>query len=127
MASVSAGFPMCSTLAALQQARAIAMRSTSRGSCDTSTIVMPICWNSRSLCMALPLERLVADRERLVYQDDFGIEVDRDGDAQPHVHARRVVPHGHVDEALEFREPDDRVEARVDGPAPARPCSDALR
>ena len=66
------------------------------------------------LVQALALERLVTHREGLVDEDDLGVEVHRDRDAEPHVHARRVVADGHVDEALELGEGDDRVEARLD-------------
>ena len=60
------------------------------------------------------LELLVADREHLVDEEDVRIHVDRDREAEPHVHARRVVLHRRVDEVLEPGEPDDVVEARVE-------------
>src|SRR5262245_28161930 len=58
---------------------------------------------------ALPLERLVADREHLVQEQDVRVDVHGDREAEPHVHPGRVRPHGQVDEALELRERDDLV------------------
>ena len=63
---------------------------------------------------ALALERLVADRQDLVDEEDVGIGVDGDGERQPHVHARGVELHGRVDEVADAAEGDDRVELRVD-------------
>ena len=61
------------------------------------------------LAEALALELLVADREHLVEQQHIGLDVRRDGEAEPHVHPRRVGAHGQVDELLELRERDDLV------------------
>ena len=61
---------------------------------------------------ALALERLVADGEHLVDEQDVGIDVHGDREAEPHVHARRVVLHLLVDEPLELGELDDVVEPR---------------
>ena len=69
---------------------------------------------------ALRLERRVADGEHLVEQEDLRIEMRRDGEAEPHVHARRVALHRRVDELTHARELDDAVELRVDL-APAHP------
>ena len=63
---------------------------------------------------ALPLEALVTDGERLVDENHLGVEVDRDRESEPHVHAGRVGPHGHVDEPLQLGEGDDVVEAAGD-------------
>ena len=60
------------------------------------------------------LERRVADGEHLVDDQDLGIDVDRDGEAETHEHARRVVLDRGVDEPLEPGELDDLVEAPVD-------------
>ena len=63
---------------------------------------------------ALALERLVADRQHLVDQQQLGLDVHRDREAEPHVHARRVVLHLRVDELLELGERDDLVEAALE-------------
>ena len=66
------------------------------------------------LAEALPLERLVADREHLVEQEHVRVEVRRDREAEPHVHPRGVRTHGPVDRLLELGERDDLVEALAD-------------
>jgi len=63
---------------------------------------------------ALASEVLVTDGENLVDEQDVGIDVDRDGEAQPHVHTRRVVLDRVVDERLELGEVHDGVEESVD-------------
>ena len=63
---------------------------------------------------ALVLERLVADGEHFVDEEDVGIHGDGDGEAEPHVHARRVGLHRAVDEDLETGEGHDLVEALPD-------------
>ena len=66
------------------------------------------------LVEALVGEALVADRQHLVDQQHVGIDVDGDGEAEPHVHAGRVGLHRRVDELLELGELDDLVEAPRD-------------
>ena len=66
------------------------------------------------LGFALALEGLVADREHLVDQEDVGVHRDRDREAEPHVHARRVGLDGAVHEVLEPGEGDDLVEPGAD-------------
>ena len=66
------------------------------------------------LAEALALELLVSDREHLVEQEHVDVEVRGDGEAEPHVHARRVRAHGDVDEPLELRERDDLLQVLVD-------------
>ena len=63
---------------------------------------------------ALALEGLVADGEHLVDEQNVGIDVHGDREAEAHVHARGVVLHLLVDEPLELGELDDVVEPRVD-------------
>ena len=63
---------------------------------------------------ALRLEHLVADGEHLVDEQHVGIEVDRHGETEAHVHPRRVVLHRLVDELGEVGEGDDVVEDPVD-------------
>jgi len=57
------------------------------------------------------LERLVADSERLVNDQDVWPDVDCDGEAQSHVHPGGVGLDRHVDELLELRKLDYPVEA----------------
>ena len=66
------------------------------------------------LLRAALLELGVANREDLVEQQHVGIHVDRNREAEPQVHARRVVLHRAVDELLQPRELDDLVEALGD-------------
>ena len=66
------------------------------------------------LAEALLLERGVADREHLVDEQDLGLEVRRDGERQPHIHAARVAFDRRVDEALDLGERDDLVELARD-------------
>ena len=65
---------------------------------------------------ALGLERLVADGDDLVDQQDVGIHVDRDGEAEADVHARGVVADRVVDEVFDTGEGNDVVELAVDLP-----------
>ena len=66
------------------------------------------------LVEALVRERLVADRQHFVDQQHVGIDVDRHGEPEAHVHAGRVGLHRRVDEVLELGELDDLVEAPRD-------------
>ena len=68
----------------------------------------------RELVEALVREALVADGEHLVDQQHVGIDVNRHGEAQPHVHARRVGLDRRIDEVLELGELDDLVEPLAD-------------
>ena len=63
---------------------------------------------------ALRGELLVADREHFVDQQHVGIDVDRDREAEPHVHAGGVGLDRLIDELADAGELDDLVEARVD-------------
>ena len=69
------------------------------------------------LAEALALELLVADREHLVEQQDVGLDVRGDGEAEAHVHPGGVGPHGQVDELLELGERDDLVHHLADARA----------
>ena len=66
------------------------------------------------LAEALALELAVADREHFVDDQDLRLEVRRDGEREPHVHAAAVVLHRRVEEALDLGERDDLVELRRD-------------
>jgi hypothetical protein len=61
------------------------------------------------LVEALLLEGGVADREHLVDEQDVGVDVDHDREAQPHEHAARVVLDLEVLEAVQAGEGDDLV------------------
>ena len=62
---------------------------------------------------ALALERLVADRQHLVDEDDVGVDVDRQREPESRGHARRVVLDLHVDERTDLGEVDHVVEDAV--------------
>ena len=64
---------------------------------------MPRRRNSRELVEALVGEALVADREHLVDEQHVGIDVDRHGEPEPHVHAGRVGLDRRVDELAAAR------------------------
>ena len=66
------------------------------------------------LVEALVRERFVADREHFVDEQHVRIDVDRDGEPEAHVHARRIRLDRRVDELLELGETDDVVEAAGD-------------
>ena len=57
----------------------------------------------------LALEARVADRQRLVDQQDVRVHVHGDREPEPPVHARRVRVHRHVHEVLELGELHDLV------------------
>ena len=59
---------------------------------------------------AAALELDVADRQHLVDEQDLGLHVGGDGEAEAQVHARRVALHRGVHELLEPGEGDDLVE-----------------
>ena len=69
------------------------------------------------------LEHRVADRERLVDDEDLRLEVRSDREAESQLHPRRVVLDLCVDRLLELRERHDVVEAATD--LPARDAEDA--
>ena len=98
----------------LQQHRAIAealdRRSVVRDEDDRAAALLEL----EDLAEALPLERLVADGEHLVEQQDVGLDVRGDREAEAHVHPRRVRAHRQVDEVLEPGEGDDLVELLAD-------------
>ena len=56
------------------------------------------------LVEALLLERGVADREHLVDQQHVGVDLDRDREGEPDLHARRVVLQLEVDELVQLGE-----------------------
>ena len=63
------------------------------------------------LVEALLLKGGVPDREHLVDQDDLGLDLDRDREGEPYLHARGVVLELQIHELLELREGHDLVEA----------------
>ena len=96
-------------------------RSTRPSECVTSRIVLPRRLNSRELVEALVREALVADRQHFVDEQHVGIDVDRDGEPEAHVHAGRVGLHRRVDEVAQLGELDDLVEALAGSRACVRP------
>ena len=66
------------------------------------------------LVEALVGEAFVADGEHLVDEEHVRIDVNRDGEAEPHVHPGRVGLDRRVDELLQLGEVDDLVEAARD-------------
>ena len=65
---------------------------------------------------AAPLERVVAHGQHLVDQQDLRFDVDGHRKSQADVHPRRVVAYRLVDEAVQFGEAHDVVEALTDVP-----------
>jgi len=63
---------------------------------------------------ALALELLVAHGDDLVDDEDFRVEIDGDGEPEPHVHPGGVDLDGRVDEVADVGELDDLVDRRVD-------------
>ena len=74
-------------------------------------MVRPLRRNSSNLARHLLVKRLVADGEHFVDEQHVGIDVDRHGEPEAHVHAGRVGLHRRVDELLELGKGDDLVEA----------------
>ena len=95
--------------------------------CDTTTIVRALGPQVGEALVAPALELLVADGQHLVDEQDVGVDVDGDREAEPHVHARRVVLHRGVDEPLEAGELDDVVEAAVELAPSTGPRIEPLR
>ena len=62
---------------------------------------------------ALALKRLVAHGEDLIEQEDISVDVDRDGESEPHVHSGGVGSDREVDEPLELAERHDLVETAI--------------
>jgi hypothetical protein len=70
---------------------------------------------------AFALEGLIPHRQHLVHQQNLRVGVDRDREAQPHIHPRGVMLHRDVYEPLQFGETDDVVQTAADlGPAQAQ-------
>ena len=65
----------------------------------------------RHVVDALRLEFGIADRQHLVEQQDVRLEVRRDREGEPHVHAARIAFDRGVDEFAHAGELDDLVEA----------------
>ncbi len=63
---------------------------------------------------ALLLKVLIADREDLVQQQDVGIQIRCNREAEPHLHAGRVVLERHVHEVIETRVAHDPIVNRFD-------------
>ena len=107
--TTSSGAPSACTLPCSSITASSQTSRTMSSACVTSTIVRPSDWNRRDAIEAAALERLVADREHLVDQEDLGVHVDGDGEAEPDQHPRGVELHLVVHELLELGERDDVV------------------
>ena len=68
----------------------------------------------RELVEALVRERLVADGEHFVHEQHVGIHVNRDREAETHIHAGGVGLHRRVDELAQLGEVHDVVEPILD-------------
>ena len=66
------------------------------------------------LAQTLVLKGEIADRQHLINEQDFGLQMGRDGEGQAEIHAAGVVLDGSVDELVDFGECDDVVELPVD-------------
>ena len=77
------------------------------------------------LVEALQAEALISHGQYFVHQQHVWVDVDRDREPKPHVHAGGVRLHRRVDEVFHLRELDDLVEAFGDL-APRQPQHDAV-
>ena len=66
------------------------------------------------LAEAFLLERRVANGEHFVDDENFRIEMCRDREGEPNVHAAAVALHRRVEKLLDFGERHDFIEASVD-------------
>ena len=66
------------------------------------------------LIETLQAEPCITDREHLVHQENVGVDVDRHGEPEPHVHAGRVCLDRRVDEVFQLRKFHDLVETVAD-------------
>ena len=80
----------------------------------TNSTVRPPRLTSSILPEALLLELRVADGEHFVDDQDLRLEVRRDRERQPHVHAGGVALDRRVEELLDLGERDDLVELAAD-------------
>ena len=88
-------------------------RSTAAMSWVTKRIVLPSARMRSNSSKHLRWNDGVAHREHLVDEQHVGVDLDRDREAEPDAHPRRVVLQLQVDELLELGERDDLVEALV--------------
>ena len=77
---------------------------------------LPAAAKLRELVQALVGEAFVADRQHFVDEQHVGIDVNRHGEPEPHVHARRVGLHRGVDELAQLGKIDNLVEALLNLP-----------
>ena len=110
--------PSSTTRPSRSQTPRVQSSRTWSSSWETSSSVPPRAWNMpQPLQAALP-ERLVADREHLIQQQDVRLETDRHREGQPRLHARRVVLERRVEEVVHRRR--TRRSRRSAPPAPCR-------
>src|SRR5262245_25422674 len=76
------------------------------------------------LCQALFLKTCVTNCQNFIYQQDISFQMRRNRERQPHIHARRVVFHGRVDESFNISKTHHFIEFLSDLSAPhAQNCS----
>ena len=66
------------------------------------------------LVEALVLEVLVADGQNFVDEQNFGVNIDGNGESQTHIHTGRVRADRFVDKVTEFGKFDDVIDTLVD-------------
>ena len=74
----------------------------------------PVLHQLLHLADALGLEGCVTDRQHLVDDEDFRLDMSRHGEAEPQIHAARIMLHRRVDEVCDAGEVDDRIELGTD-------------
>ena len=89
-------------------------RSTRFSECVTSRIVLLLRLNSANLSRHLWVKPSSPTASTSSTSSTSGFDVDRDGEAEPHVHARRIGLDRRVDELAQLGEVDDLVEAILD-------------
>ena len=94
---------------ALQQQRAVAEAVDGAHVVGDEQDRAAVLAHAVELAIALVLEGGVSDRQHLVDQQHLGVDLDHDGERQPHVHAGRVVLELHVLELAQLGEVDHRV------------------
>ena len=98
----------------VEEHRALAQPLDGRGVVGDEDDRAALLLEAEDAAEALPLERLVADGEHLVEEEDVRVEEGGDREAEPHRHPRRVRAHRTIDRVLELGEGDDLVEALAD-------------
>ena len=111
--AASTGSPSCSTRPWSRTTPRLQIRGIRSRAWVTNRIGAAALLELADLVQALALERLVADGQDLVDQQDVGADVDGHGEPEAHVLAGAVVLDLVVDERLELGEGDDLVEVAL--------------